>query len=81
MVVFVLFFCCTLFGPSRRRKRFTQVIGVQDGPSENNLDESARINESFVDDQNQDGVILRVFPDYGEVQVQKYNYYVQFLCK
>ena len=81
MVVFVLFFCCTLFGPSRRRKRFTQVIGVQDDPKENE-NESARINESFIDDQNADGVILRVFPDYGEVQVvQKYNHYVQFLCK
>ena len=71
MIVFVLCFCCTLFGPSRRRKRFTQVIGVPEGHTENNvtIEESYRINESFIHEENQDGVILKVLPDYGEVQV------------
>ena len=64
MVVFVLFYCCVLIGPSRRRKRFTQAVGVKENEGYVN-----QTFDTFISEETNDEVILKVLPDYGETKV------------
>ena len=69
MTIFVLFFCCTIFGPSRRRKVFTKALGVRESIETNTFQVSVTKSDSYITESNQDGVIMKVLPDYGEIQV------------
>ena len=72
MITFVLLFCCVLVGPARRRKRFTQVIGVTENqsPNQSYINQAfENYDDTFISEQNTDGIILKALPDYGELKV------------
>ena len=72
MITFVLLFCCVLVGPARRRKRFTQVIGVTENqsPNQSYINQAfENYDDTFISEHNTDGIILKALPDYGELKV------------
>ena len=79
MITFVLLFCCVLVGPARRRKRFTQVIGVteNESPNQSYLNQAfENYDDTFISEQNTDGIILKALPDYGEIKVNFHKYFI-----